>query len=36
VIAMVAALSGVLVPGRTRRAASQRRVTQPQVEEAAA
>jgi EmrB/QacA subfamily drug resistance transporter len=36
VIAMAAALSGVLVPGRTRRAASQRRVTQPQVEEAAA
>jgi sugar phosphate permease len=36
VIAMAAALSGVLVPGPTRSAVSQRRVTQSEPEEAAA
>jgi hypothetical protein len=35
-IALAAGLSGLLVPGRTRRAALQRRVTQSGTEEAAA
>jgi hypothetical protein len=35
-IALAAGLSGLLVPGRTRRAAPQRRVTQSGAEEAAA
>jgi hypothetical protein len=36
VIAMAAALSGLLVPGQTRRAVSQRRVAQSEGEEVAA
>jgi hypothetical protein len=36
VLALAAGISGLLVPGRTRRAAPQRRITQPDAEEAAA